>query len=101
MPAGLVALLDDVTVIARAAAASIDDIGIAASKAGTKTAGVVIDDAAVTPSYVTGFKPSRELPIIWQITKGSLKNKLLILLPGALLLSFFLPSAIIFILPIF
>ncbi|OBX18446.1 ABC transporter [Erythrobacter sp. QSSC1-22B] len=98
MPAGLVALLDDVTVIARAAAASIDDIGIAASKAGTKTAGVVIDDAAVTPSYVTGFKPARELPIIWQITKGSLKNKLLILLPGALLLSFFLPSAIIFIL---
>lgn len=98
MPAGLVALLDDVTVIARAAAASIDDIGIAASKAGTKTAGVVIDDAAVTPSYVTGFKPARELPIIWQITKGSFKNKLLILLPGALLLSFFLPSAIIFIL---
>lgn len=98
MPAGLVALLDDVSIIARAAAASIDDIGVAASKAGTKTAGVVIDDAAVTPSYVTGFKPARELPIIWQITKGSLKNKLLILLPGALLLSFFLPSAIIFIL---
>lgn len=98
MPAGLVALLDDVSIIARAAAASIDDIGVAASKAGTKTAGVVIDDAAVTPSYVTGFKPARELPIIWKITKGSLKNKLLILLPGALLLSFFLPSAIIFIL---
>ncbi len=98
MPGGLVALLDDVTIIARAAAASVDDIGVAASKAGTKTAGVVIDDAAVTPSYVTGFKPARELPIIWKITKGSLKNKLLILLPGALLLSFFLPSAIIFIL---
>ena len=98
MPSGLVALLDDVAVIARTAAASIDDIGVAASRAGTKTAGVVIDDAAVTPSYVTGLDPSRELPIIWKITKGSLKNKLLILLPGALLLSWFLPAAIIFIL---
>lgn len=98
MSGGLVALLDDVSIIARTAAASIDDIGVAASKAGTKAAGVVIDDAAVTPSYVTGLSPARELPIIWQITKGSLKNKLLILLPGALLLSEFLPSAIIFIL---
>ena len=98
MPGGLVALLDDISIIARTAAASIDDIGVAASKAGTKAAGVVIDDAAVTPSYVTGLSPSRELPIIWSITKGSLKNKLLILLPGALLLSEFLPSAIIFIL---
>ena len=98
MPIGLVALLDDVTVIARAAAASVDDIAVAASRAGTKTAGIVIDDAAVTPSYVTGLEPARELPIIWKITKGSFKNKLLILLPGALLLSYFLPSAIIFIL---
>ncbi|MGI8943427.1 MAG: DUF808 domain-containing protein [Qipengyuania sp.] len=98
MPGGLVALLDDVSVIARAAAASADDIGVAASRAGTKTAGVVIDDAAVTPSYVTGLEPARELPIIWKITKGSLKNKLLILLPGALLLSQFLPAAIVFIL---
>lgn len=98
MPSGLVALLDDVSVIARTAAASIDDISVAASRAGTKTAGVVIDDAAVTPSYVTGLSPARELPIIWQITKGSLKNKLLFLLPGALLLSEFLPGAIIFIL---
>ena len=98
MPSGLVALLDDVSIIARSAAASIDDISVAASKAGTKTAGVVIDDAAVTPSYVTGLSPARELPIIWKITLGSLKNKLLILLPGALLLSEFLPGAIIFIL---
>ena len=98
MPGGLVALLDDVAVIARTAAASVDDIGIAASRAGSKTAGVVIDDAAVTPSYVTGLHPSRELPIIGRITLGSLKNKLLILLPGALLLSWFLPQAIIFIL---
>ena len=98
MPGGLVALLDDVSVIARTAAASVDDITVAASRAGSKTAGVVIDDAAVTPSYVTGLDPSRELPIIGKITLGSLKNKLLILLPGALLLSWFLPQAIIFIL---
>ena len=94
MPGGLVALLDDVAVIARAAAASIDDVGIAAGKAGSKAAGVVIDDAAVTPSYVTGLDPARELPLIWGITKGSLKNKLLILLPVAILLSEFLPWAV-------
>ena len=98
MPGGLVALLDDISIIARTAAASVDDIGVAASRAGTKAAGVVIDDAAVTPSYVTGLSPARELPIIWKITKGSFKNKLLILLPGALLLSEFLPGAIIFLL---
>lgn len=95
MPGGLVALLDDVSIIARAAAASIDDVGIAASRAGAKAAGVVIDDAAVTPSYVTGFTPERELPIIAKIAKGSFKNKLLILLPVALLLSEFLPWAIV------
>ena len=94
MPSGLVALLDDISVIAKAAAASLDDVGAAAAKAGTKAAGVVVDDAAVTPSYVTEFTPDRELPIIWQITKGSLRNKLLILLPGALLLSQFLPWAV-------
>lgn len=98
MPGGLVALLDDVSIIARTASASVDDIAAAAGRAGSKTAGVVIDDAAVTPSYVTGLSPARELPIIWAITKGSLVNKLLILLPGALLLSEFLPSAIIFLL---
>ena len=98
MPSGLVALLDDVSVIARLAAASVDDVGAGVAKAGTKAAGVVIDDAAVTPSYVTGFTPQRELPIIWQITKGSLRNKLLILLPVALILSEFLPWAIILLL---
>ena len=87
MPGGLVALFDDVAVIARAAAASIDDVGIAATRAGSKAAGVVIDDAAVTPSYVTGFTPERELPIIAKIARGSLFNKLAILLPAALLLS--------------
>ena len=95
MPGGLTALLDDISVIARAAAASVDDVGVAASRAGSKTAGVVIDDAAVTPSYATGLTPDRELPLIANITKGSLKNKLLILLPGALLLSEFLPWAIV------
>ncbi len=94
MPSGLVALLDDISVIAKVAAASLDDVGAAAAKAGTKAAGVVIDDAAVTPSYVTEFTPDRELPIIWQIAKGSVRNKLLILLPAALALSVFLPQAI-------
>ncbi len=94
MPSGLVALLDDISVIAKLAAASLDDVGAAAAKAGSKAAGVVIDDAAVTPSYVTEFTPDRELPIIWQIAKGSLRNKLLILLPAALALSTFLPQAI-------
>ncbi len=94
MPSGLAALLDDIAVIAKVAAASIDDVGVAAGKAGTKAAGVVIDDAAVTPSYVTGFTPARELPIIWRITKGSLKNKLIFLLPAAILLSQFAPFLI-------
>lgn len=98
MPGGLVALLDDVSVIARMAAASVDDVGAAVGKAGSKAAGVVIDDAAVTPSYVTGLDPARELPIIAKIAKGSLKNKLLFLLPGALLLSWLLPQAITYIL---
>jgi predicted DNA repair protein MutK len=86
MPSGLIALLDDVATIAKIAAASVDDIGLAVGKAGTKAAGVVIDDTAVTPNYVTGFTPDRELPIIGKIALGSLKNKLLILLPAALLL---------------
>ncbi|MEN3972717.1 DUF808 domain-containing protein [Sphingomicrobium sp. XHP0235] len=95
MPSGLVALLDDVAMIARTAAASVDDVAAAAGRAGGKTAGVVIDDAAVTPSYVTGLDPSRELPIIWKITLGSLRNKLLFLLPAALLLSQFAPFLIV------
>ncbi len=88
---GLLALLDDVAAIAKVAAASVDDIAGAAAKAGAKAAGVVIDDAAVTPKYVTGFDADRELPIIWRIAKGSLKNKLIILLPAALLLANFAP----------
>ncbi len=94
MPTGLVALLDDISVIARAASASLDDISAGVAKAGSKAAGVVIDDAAVTPGYVTRFSPERELPIIWKIARGSLRNKLLLLLPVALLLSAFVPAAI-------
>ena len=84
---GLLALLDDVAAIAKVAATSVDDIAAAAGKAGAKTAGVIIDDAAVTPKYVQGFAPARELPIIWKIARGSLINKLVILLPVALLLA--------------
>ena len=94
MASGLAALLDDVAAIARLAAASIDDVSAAAGKASMKAAGVVVDDTAVTPTYVTGFSPERELPMIWRIALGSIRNKLLILLPAALLLSAFLPGAI-------
>ena len=94
MPSGLAALLDDVAALTRLAAVSIDDVGAAAAKAGTKAAGVVVDDAAVTPQYVTDFTPDRELPVIWRIAKGSLFNKFIILLPIGLILSAFLPWAI-------
>ncbi|MEQ9694021.1 DUF808 domain-containing protein [Shimia sp. SDUM112013] len=86
---GLLALLDDVAGIAKVAAASVDDVAAGAAKASAKAAGAVIDDAAVTPKYVHGFEAKRELPIIWKIAKGSIKNKLLILLPAALLLANF------------
>jgi predicted DNA repair protein MutK len=89
MPSGLIALLDDVAMISKLAAASIDDVGAATLKAGAKSAGVVIDDTAVTPRYVTGLSPERELPIIWKIALGSLKNKLLFLLPAAIGLAAF------------
>jgi hypothetical protein len=91
---GLIALLDDVAALAKVAAASLDDAAAQATKAGSKAAGIVIDDAAVTPRYVVGFTADRELPIISKIAQGSLKNKLLFLLPGALVLSFLAPWAI-------
>jgi len=94
MPSGLVALLDDVAGITKLAAASLDDVSGAAGRAGTKAAGVVIDDTAVTPRYVTGFTPDRELPIIAKIARGSLRNKLLFLLPAALALSTLAPWAV-------
>lgn len=91
---GLLALLDDVAAIAKVAAASVDDVVGQAVKASSKAAGAVIDDAAVTPKYVHGFSADRELPIVWSIAKGSLFNKLVILLPAALLLASFAPWAI-------
>jgi predicted DNA repair protein MutK len=94
MSIGLIALLDDIAGLAKVAAASLDDVAAQAGKAGTKAAGIVIDDAAVTPRYVVGFSASRELPIIGKITVGSLKNKLLYLLPAALILSLVVPWAI-------
>jgi predicted DNA repair protein MutK len=91
MAVGLIALLDDVVSLAKVAAASLDDIAGQAAKASAKAAGAVIDDAAVTPSYVSGFNADRELPMIGRIAWGSIRNKLLFLLPAALLLSLFLP----------
>jgi uncharacterized protein len=91
---GLLALLDDVAAIAKVAAASVDDVIGQASRAGVKAAGAVIDDAAVTPRYVHGFSADREIPIVWKIAKGSLFNKIVVLLPLALLLSAFAPWAI-------
>jgi predicted DNA repair protein MutK len=90
--AGLFGLLDDVAVLARAAAASIDDIGAAAGRASMKAAGVVVDDTAVTPQYVRGVAAERELPIVKKIAIGSLRNKLVFILPAALLLSQFAPD---------
>ena len=94
MSSGLIALLDDLAALTKMAAASLDDAGTQAAKAGSKAAGIVIDDAAVTPRYVVGLTADRELPIIRQIAVGSLKNKLLLLLPGALLLSWLAPWVI-------
>lgn len=94
MSIGLIALIDDVVSLAKVAAASLDDAATQATRAGVKAMGIVVDDAAVTPRYVVGFAAARELPIIGRIALGSLKNKLLILLPGALALSLFAPWAI-------
>ena len=94
MPSGLIALLDDVATIAKLAASSLDDVAGAAGKASGKAAGVVIDDTAVTPRYVVGLAPERELPIIGKIAWGSIRNKILFLLPAALLLTAFAPFLI-------
>ena len=95
MAGGLLALLDDVALIARTAASSVDDVASMAAKTSAKAAGVVIDDAAVTPQYVRDVTPARELPMIWRITKGSLRNKLLIILPIALILNAVAPWALV------
>jgi predicted DNA repair protein MutK len=91
MAGGLVALLDDIAALAKLAAASVDDVGAAAGRASVKAAGVVVDDTAVTPTYVHGLAAERELPIIKRIALGSLRNKLLLILPAALVLSEFVP----------
>jgi uncharacterized protein len=91
---GLIALIDDIASLAKVAASSLDDVTAQAAKASAKAAGVVIDDAAVTPRYVVGFAAERELPIIGRIALGSLRNKLLFLLPGALVLGLLAPWAI-------
>ncbi len=94
MSAGLFGLLDDVAALSRLAAASIDDVGAAAARASAKAAGVVVDDAAVTPQYVRGLAAQREVPIIKRIAVGSIRNKILVILPVALLLSELLPWAL-------
>jgi predicted DNA repair protein MutK len=94
MAGGLVGLLDDVAALAKLAAASIDDVGMAAGRASVKAAGVVVDDAAVTPAYVRGLAADRELPIIKKIALGSLRNKLVFILPVALLLSAVAPTLV-------
>ena len=91
MSGGIVALFDDVAAMAKLAAASVDDVGLAAGRASAKAAGVVVDDTAVTPQYVHGVTADRELPMIKRIAVGSLRNKLLIILPVILVLSQFLP----------
>jgi predicted DNA repair protein MutK len=91
MAGGLVALLDDIAALVKLAAASVDDVGAAAAKASVKATGVVVDDTAVTPRYVEGLAPERELPIIKKIALGSLRNKLLIILPVIMVLSQFVP----------
>jgi predicted DNA repair protein MutK len=91
---GLLALLDEIAALAKVAAASLDDVVTQVAKAGAKAVGVVVDDAAVTPRYVLGFAAQRELPIVGKIAAGSLRNKLLLLLPAILLLSYFFPWTI-------
>ncbi|MBC3787916.1 DUF808 domain-containing protein [Spirosoma utsteinense] len=94
MPSGLFALLDDISALVKASAASLDDVPAQVAKTTGKVSGIVIDDTAVTPKYVVGLDPSRELAIIYQIAKKSLINKLLLLSPAALLLGYFAPWAI-------
>ncbi len=91
MAIGLIALLDDIAAFSKVAAASLDDVASQAARAGVKAAGVVIDDAAVTPRYMTGLPALREIPIILKIARGSLFNKLVILLPALLVLSAIAP----------
>ena len=94
MASGFFALLDDISALVKASAASLDDVSTQVVKTTGKVSGIVIDDTAVTPRYVVGLDPSRELSIIYKIARKSLINKLLILSPAALLLGYFAPWAI-------
>lgn len=94
MSTGLLALLDDIGALVKASAASLDDVPAQVARTTGKVSGIVIDDTAVTPKYVVGLNPARELSIIYRIAKRSLINKLVILGPAALLLGFFAPWAI-------
>ncbi len=91
MASGLFALLDDIAVLAKLTAASMDDVFLGASRAATKTSAVVIDDIAITPGFTQGLSPARELPIVAKITMGSLRNKFLFVVPGIMLLSWLAP----------
>lgn len=86
MASGIFALLDDIATL-------MDDVAVLGKIAGKKTAGIIGDDLAVNAEKASGFMSSRELPVLWAITKGSFLNKLIIL-PLAFLLSAFVPSAI-------
>jgi predicted DNA repair protein MutK len=94
MASGFFALLDDISALVKASAASLDDVPAQVAKTTGKVSGIVIDDTAVTPKYVVGLDPSRELSIIYRIAKKSLINKIFILSPAALLLGYFAPWAI-------
>jgi predicted DNA repair protein MutK len=90
MAGGLMMLFDDMAALAKSALVSLDDVAAQTIKAGGKAAGVVIDDTAVTPRYVVGLKPERELPIVFGIARGSLVNKA-ILTVAILIIGQFLP----------
>jgi len=90
MASGFFALLDDISVL-------MDDVAMMSKISAKKTAGILGDDLAVNAEKASGFVSSRELPVLWAITKGSFFNKLIIL-PFAFLLSAFLPTVITFIL---
>lgn len=94
MATGLLALLDDVAALVKVSAASLDDVPTQVAKTTGKVSGIVIDDTAVTPKYVVGLDPKRELSIIYQIAKKSIINKVVFLGPAALLLGYFAPGVI-------
>lgn len=98
MASGFFALLDDIAVLAKAAAVGIDDVALGAGKAAMKTSAVMVDDMAVSPQYVQGLSPARELPVVWKITLGSLRNKFLFVIPAAMILSWLAPGVLPFLL---